>query len=187
MNAAGLLDGGVVGRAFHDVQRPAVAGAGFLGDRQRSGEVVAPPHERSGHGDASQHVGVDRREPEAPIRACSADCTLGVRARSTLYSVNAAHVSAIVATQAVEIERAVLPEPIVAGRVRSAEKPLERVAELRGGLERPQAERVDEDQRAEPRRIGTRERRRDRAAERLADAAPEARCMWHRSAHRATT
>jgi hypothetical protein len=68
-----------------------------------------------------------------------------------------------------EIECAVFPEPIVADVVRSAEKPLERVAELRGGLERPQAERVDEDQTADPRRFATRKRRRDRATERLAD------------------
>ena len=63
-SASGCSMGGSSPAVLDHVQRPSVAGARGLGDRQRRREVVPPPDQGRGNGDPCQLRRRDRRHPE---------------------------------------------------------------------------------------------------------------------------
>ena len=178
----GLLDGRVVCRRIHDVQRPAETGAGFLRNREWSGEVVPPPHERGGHGDASQHVGIERGTERSQHRmqrrlhrrrACEIDIVVGERGPRVAHP----------PSQAIDIERAVLPQLVVGLGVRLRED-ASMAAPNSGPARTAQAERVDQDQRLS--RVGSALANVALVTERLADK-HRGNGHGHRSTRRAMT
>jgi hypothetical protein len=74
-----LLHGRIVADILDHVQRPAMAGADGLRDWQRRREIVPPPDEGRGNGNARQVGGRDCRYPEllheAVLNGLQARCT----------------------------------------------------------------------------------------------------------------
>ena len=165
----GLFDGRVVGSPVDHMQRPAVACAGVLGDREPGRQVVTAPNQAGRHGYRGQLTLGDRRDAELLHQGtdrghhprCAGPVDVVVLERVPVLSHTRTHAG--------QVERAVLPEQVVRVLVRLRQELIDGEAELGRGLEVDETEPVHEHQAAEPVPVGGREACPDRAAQRLPD------------------
>ncbi len=168
-----LLGHEVAGVLDH-LQRPAVAGAGLLGDLQPHHPVLAPPDERGRDGDPRQLLGRDRLGPELPQHPAVGGPD--ARGAGAVQGVGLGRLPALAhhRPDPVGVHRHLPEETPLGALARPGDEPEQGQQDARGGAEPARLPAPTSTSRRHPVRVGDREPGGDGGPERGARPAPAA-------------